>query len=290
MNRIVLTGATGNTGSRVLAGLRAAFPTLPILALTRPGSAASPPPADGVTTCSADLTNVPAVSRLFARGDVLVEIANIRVARTVLPAFEEAGGQRAFCVTTTGVFSTHQEYGTLYKTIEDEMRSSGVEVTILRPSMIYGNERDHNMHKLLRVLDRTPAIPVFGANALMQPVHVDDLADGIVRAVIADAHGEFNLAGPEPLAYQGVLRSAMAALGRRVALVPVPAWLALGAAAVGSVIPGFPVSVEQVRRLQEDKVFDISAAQSALGYSPRPFSEGIRAEVLQLRALGLIRG
>ena len=107
------------------------------------------------------------------------------------------------------------------------MRSSGVEVTILRPSMIYGNERDHNMHKLLRVLDRTPAIPVFGANALMQPVHVDDLADGIVRAVVADAHGEFNLAGPEPLAYQGVLRSAMAALGRRVALAPVPAWLAL---------------------------------------------------------------
>ncbi|HEX2863487.1 MAG TPA: NAD-dependent epimerase/dehydratase family protein, partial [Deinococcales bacterium] len=214
----MLTGATGNTGEKVLAGLRGAFPEVPVLALARPESATSALEARGTEVWKGDLTSASALAGVFRPGDVLVETANLRLARAALPVFERAGGRRAFCVTTTAVFSTFQKFRELYEQVEAEMKSSPVEVTILRPSMIYGNERDHNMHRLLRLLDRAPAIPVFGGSALMQPVHVEDLAAGIVQAVRADARGAFNLAGPTALPYLNVLREAAGALGRRVAM------------------------------------------------------------------------
>jgi hypothetical protein len=44
------------------------------------------------------------------------------------------------------------------------------------------------------------------------------------------------------------------------------------------------IKAEQLERLAEDKAFDISAAAHDLGYAPRPFADGIRAEAA---ALGL---
>jgi hypothetical protein len=43
-----------------------------------------------------------------------------------------------------------------------------------------------------------------------------------------------------------------------------------------------PVSREQVLRLNEDKVFDHSAAKEDFKYSPRTFTEGIAQEVALL--------
>jgi nucleoside-diphosphate-sugar epimerase len=54
-------------------------------------------------------------------------------------------------------------------------------------------------------------------------------------------------------------------------------------------IPGFPVNDEQVMRMQEDKVFDISKAVAELGYSPRSFEEGIGWEIQQMRSAGMVR-
>src|SRR3712207_7109590 len=52
--------------------------------------------------------------------------------------------------------------------------------TILRPSMIYGSERDRNVHRLLRFLDRSPVFPIFGPGTnLWQPVYHEDCARGV---------------------------------------------------------------------------------------------------------------
>jgi hypothetical protein len=44
-----------------------------------------------------------------------------------------------------------------------------------------------------------------------------------------------------------------------------------------------PVRPEQVLRLHESKAVDIGPARSALGFAPRSFEVGIRAEVRMLR-------
>jgi nucleoside-diphosphate-sugar epimerase len=155
--------------------------------------------------------------------------------------------------------------------------------------MIYGNERDANMHKLIRVLRHAPAFPVFGpGTALMQPVFVDDLAEGIVEAVIRGVYGEYNLAGPVPLSYRTLLQTTMEAIGRRIPLINLEHRLAATIARGLQRLPGFPVKHEQVMRLMEDKAFDISAAQRDIAYQPRPFADGIAEEALRLREIGWI--
>jgi nucleoside-diphosphate-sugar epimerase len=288
-NRILMTGATGNTGLFVLRRLLALQPDRPVLALVRASTDTSVLQQLGVPWHVCDLDAPETYLDRVEPGDLLLETANLRHARTMLPALAGVGVTRAFCVTTTGVFSIHHSYSALYREIEDEMRSSPVAVTMLRPSMIYGNERDHNMHKLLRFIARIPVYPVFGnGRAQMQPVHVEDLAEGIVQAVILDAHGEFNLAGPHALPYKQVIDEAFRAVGRRGVMMFVPVGPIALLAGLLERVPRFPLKREQVIRLQEDKAFDIDSSRQQLQYAPRPFAVGIAQEAEQLRKLGVI--
>ena len=283
MNRLVVTGATGNTGLHVVKQLKDKFPNLPILALVRQSSDTFALRKLNVDVLECNLedisTYVPSLNSL----DIIVEMANLRFFKALKTAMHTAGIKRAFCVTTTAVFSSFHSYSALYREIESEMEQSSIEITILRPSMIYGNERDHNMHKLLRFLKKAPIFPIFGDGmSLVQPVYVDDLAAGLVAAIANDAIGEFNLAGPEPITYKTLLTTSSVALGKKTVFLHLPHMLVADLIAVAEKIPRFPIKREQVMRLQENKTFDISSSVEVLNYAPRAFSVGIRQEVLRL--------
>jgi nucleoside-diphosphate-sugar epimerase len=162
MNRFIITGATGNTGFLVLERIKKQLPNIPILALVRSSSDTSALKRLAVPFHECNLEHPATYQSQLHTDDVLIETANLRLFRWLEPVLKSARIKRAFCVTTTAVFSKHHSYSSLYREIESNMKQSSVKVTILRPSMIYGNERDHNMHKLLRVLHRTPIFPVFG--------------------------------------------------------------------------------------------------------------------------------
>jgi hypothetical protein len=49
-----------------------------------------------------------------------------------------------------------------------------------------------------------------------------------------------------------------------------------------------PIKSEQVLRLREDKAYPFEKARRELGYTPRPFREGIALEVTRLRELGMV--
>lgn len=288
-DRFLMTGATGNTGLATLRRLRALEPEREVLALVRASTDTTALAGLGVSWHVCDLGVPDSYLGVVCPGDVLLETANLRHARAMLPALAGAGVTRAFCVTTTAVFSKHHSYSALYREIEEELRRSSLEVTLLRPSMIYGNERDHNMHKLLRFIARVPIYPVFGTGrALMQPVHVEDLAEGIAQAVVRDVRGEFNLAGPQALPYREIVDEAFRAVGRRGVVLFVPVGPVAALVGVLERVPRFPIGQEQVVRLQEDKAFDIRASRRELGYAPRPFAVGIAQEAARLREVGLL--
>lgn len=289
MNRLVVTGATGNTGLHVVRQLKDRFPNLSILALVRSSSDTTEIQKLGIDVLECSLEDISTYVTYLNSSDVVIEMANLRFFRVLETAMNIVGIQRAFCVTTTAVFSSFHSYSALYRDIESKMRQSQTKITILRPSMIYGNERDHNMHKLLYALKKAPIFPIFGDGmSLMQPVHVEDLATGIVMAITGNAIGEFNLAGPEPITYKNLLSTASLALNKRVIFLHLPHMLVAKVVAFAEKIPRFPIKHEQVMRLQENKAFDISDSTEILNYSPRTFSSGIRQEVLRLLDLKML--
>jgi nucleoside-diphosphate-sugar epimerase len=152
--------------------------------------------------------------------------------------------------------------------------------------MIYGTPADRNMWRLLKLLRRSPVVPISGADSLQQPVHVDDLAGAVVASLESRAavHATYDIAGPEPLTFRQVIVQAGTAIGHRPRLVPIPLTPVITALRLYERLAPFPLlSTEQLERLLEDKVFDIDPARRDLGYTPRPFGEGIQAEAAMKR-------
>lgn len=277
---IIITGATGNTGSRVARRLVESQPGERVVALVRPESDTRVIETLGIRVHRCDLQAPETYLPVVEAGAVFVETANLRFARAMAPPLVDAGVARAYCVTTTAVYSRFHSYASMYRDIERELTALPVPVTLLRPSMIYGNVQDHNMHKLIDVMRRSPLFPVFGPGvALMQPVFVDDLAAGIAGAVERGAVGTYDLAGPEPLSYNDVLMTVAEILGRKIRLIHINHNIAAAVVGMLQHVPGFPVTHEQVMRLLEDKAFDISASRTALGFAPRSFRDGITLEI-----------
>jgi len=281
----LVTGATGFLGGHVVPLLLALGWS--VTALARSEAAAGAATSLGAEVVRGDLGDAGAIDRAFAgcRGAVLVNLASLGFghADTIVEAAERTGLHRAIFVSTTGIFTSLNAPSKRVR-LEAErcIRDSALDWTIVRPTMIYGSPRDRNMWRLLQLLRRTPIVPLpGGGRRLQQPVHVDDLAHGIVAAIGApSAIGQaYDLAGPEPLSFRVVVQQAARGLGRRAVVVPVPAAPLLGGLRwVEAKGRRAPIKAEQIERLLEDKAFDIEPARRDLGYAPRSFAAGIAAE------------
>ena len=224
--------------------------------------------------------------------EALVHVAGIQYAPQAISASRRAGVGRLLVVGSTSVHSAYEFRSGMRKEMEALVRGSGLDWTIVRPSMIYGSERDKNMHKLLRFLDRSPVFPMFGSGEnLWQPVYYEDLAHGTLAALEMGPGESYDLPGAEPLTYAKMVETAARALGRRARVLKMPLEpVRLGLRAAEAVRLPLPVKSEQVLRLREDKAYPIEEARRILGYAPRGFEEGIGLEAERLREIGMVRG
>ena len=225
--------------------------------------------------------------------DALLHVAGIEYAPPVVRAAGRAGVERILVVGSTSAHSAYTIRSGPKLKMEELVRGSGLAWTILRPSMIYGSERDRNVHRLLRFLDRAPVFPVFGPGTnLWQPVYHEDCARGVLEALLrpASVRRRYDLPGAEPLTYLDLVKTAAAALGRspRIVRLPVEPVRRALTAAERLRLP-LPIDSGQVTRLREDKAYPYEQARRDLDYSPRPFREGVALEVARLRRLGMVR-
>ncbi|HUQ63774.1 MAG TPA: heparinase II/III family protein [Acidimicrobiales bacterium] len=288
---ILVTGGSGFLGGRVLPLLVSRGHT--VVALARSHSAADKVARAGATPVAGDLDDEESVDDAFAASsaDALVNLASLGFghASIVVAAAQDAGIERAIFLSTTAVFTTLDARSKAVRTAaEATIRASGLRWTILRPTMIYGRPDDRNMARLLQLLRRVPVVPLpGGGRRQQQPVHVDDLAVAVVAALDhPQSEGKlYDIAGPEPLDLRQIVSAAAEAVDRPVLKMSVPMGVALGATRAYERLSERPrIKAEQLERLAEDKVFDISDATRDLDYRPRPFVDGIRAEAGMLGA------
>jgi uncharacterized protein YbjT (DUF2867 family) len=280
--KVLLTGATGLLGGALLELLLAGGHA--VRCLVREGS----PRASRLDPRRAEL----------ARGDAGDAHALWRALSGVdalppEPAARRTGVGRLVVVSSTSAHSAYASRSGPKLRMEELVRASELDYTIVRPSMIYGSELDKNMHRLLRFLDRSPLFPMFGSGEnLWQPVYHEDCARGVYEALVRPAAvgRSYDLPGAEPLTYLELVRTAAGALGRKPRIVRVPLEPARRALAAAEALRlPLPVRSEQVLRLREDKAYPYDNARRELGYAPRPFGEGIALEVARLRELGVVR-
>jgi uncharacterized protein YbjT (DUF2867 family) len=290
--RILVTGGTGLLGGALLEVLLAEGHE--VRCLVREGSSrASRLDPLRVELVHGDARDAQALSRALSGMDALLHVAGIEHARPVLEAARRAKVGRLVVVSSTSAHSAYEFRSGLYLRMEELVRESGLDYTIVRPTMIYGSELDKNMHRLLRFLDRSPVFPMFGSGEnLWQPVYHEDCARGVYEALARPAAvgRSYDLPGAEPLTYLELVRTAAYSLGRKPRIVRLPMEPVRHALAAAERLRlPLPVGSEQVLRLREDKAYPYDKAKRELGYAPRTFREGIALEVARLRELGMVR-
>ncbi|MEJ5255116.1 MAG: NAD-dependent epimerase/dehydratase family protein [Acidimicrobiales bacterium] len=287
--QIFVTGGSGFLGRRVV-------PLLvghghDVWALARSDEAARTVTAMGAIPVHGDLDDPASLDDAFSctPADALVNLASLGFghAPAIVAAAEEHGLRRALFVSTTSIFTRLPARSRQVRVAAEQVvQASALDWTIVRPTMIYGGPDDRNMARLLRLVRRTPLVPVpGGGDALQQPVHADDLASAIVTALVSPVTigRVYNLAGPEPLTLRRVIEEAAAAVGHRVRVVAVPLAPAITVVRLYERLATRPrLRAEQLERLEEDKAFDITAARRDLGFDPRPFAIGIAQEAALL--------
>ena len=289
--RLLVVGGSGFLGGYVLR--EAARRGHQTLALARSPQAARAVAAHGARPLGGDLDDARHLDEAFAaaRCEALLCLASLGHGHgpSIVAAAEDAGVPRAVFVSTTAVTTTlHPPTRQVRLAAEEQIRSCGLDWTILRPTMIYGAAGDRNLSRLLPLLRRAAALPVPATGGcLHQPVHVGDVADAVLAAVQRPAAigSLYNVAGPEPLPFAELLRTCARAVGSRTRLVPVPLAPLVTLARGYERLSRHPrIRAEQLLRLAEDKAFPIDAAIRDLDYAPRPFTTGIGDEA---RLLGL---
>ncbi|MBU0906398.1 MAG: NAD-dependent epimerase/dehydratase [Firmicutes bacterium] len=292
---ILITGFTGNTGSIVLKRLLKTTKPEDIIGFSRKKLKNN---NFSIKNFVGDLNDFKSLDELFRKFPIksIIHIANIKYSPVLLQKANEFHIKKVVLIHTTGVYSKYRSYSTLYREIESEILNNSYPNTnylILRPTMIYGNHRDHNMHKLIKFINKSPVFPVFGdGSSLMQPVHVEDLADAIIAAHQSEEliNEDFDLSGGSVVTYKEVITIIKNGLEKKTKLLYIPIKYAiLGAKILGKVMAKPIISVEQVERLQEDKAYSNIKAMDLLGYKPRNFNEGIIQEIKILKTKGIIK-
>ena len=284
-NKIVLvTGANGFTGRFVCLELKKRG--IPFIALLRDINQSEWMNSNDITYRVADLNNSSSLLEAMKGINVLLNIASIGfgAAQSILEACKKSGIKRVIFISTTAIFTKlNVKSKSIRLKAEDDIMKSDLVWTILRPTMIFGTPNDRNIIKLIKYLDKFPFIPVFGSgNFLQQPVFVKDLAWSIVE-VINNKNTfkkNFNISGSTPITYTYLIRQVCLGLNISRKIIKLPLFIIVVCLKFLEYFKiKFPIKLEQIYRLNENKNFSHLKAKKAFNYNPTNFLEALNYEI-----------
>ena len=237
-----------------------------------------------------DIKDSDFVENITKNIDVILHIAGIQMSELMFHKAIENNINWIISIHTTGRYSKFKSASAEYIDIEDKLLKlrDKINITILRPTMIYGSSRDRNMNKLIKFIDRFPIYPIFGnGNNLMQPVNAKDLAiayQQVIENSEITINENYNLSGKYPIKYKNLISTVSQHLNKRIVLVKLPIILSRFIVNIcRKFVSTFPLNEEQVLRMKEDKDFTHLKATKDFGYNPMSFEEGIVEEIKEYK-------
>ena len=155
---------------------------------------------------------------------------------------------------------------------EAMLREAFPGATILRPSLVFGAE-DALFNRFAAMARMLPIMPVICGDTRFQPVFVGDVADAVMAALTRqDAVGAaYELGGPRVWQFRELLAYILQETGRARPMVDVPLGLARLQARFMELVPGKPLTRDQLLMLQQDNVVGADMpGLTDLGIVPTP--------------------
>lgn len=287
ISNIVVTGGTGFVGRSVCeklversggAGGRIVVPTRRI-AHARPIQT-----LPTVQPVEADLFDDAQLARVLEGADALVHLVavlhgseerfrhvHVELPQRLAAACARAGVRRVVHVSAIGVdANAPSRYLRSKAAGETVWRSAGLDVTVLRPSVIFGrHDRLLNLFAQLQAV--APFIPLAGADSRYQPVWVEDVASAVVRCLDdpTTAGQVIECAGPDRCTLRQIVEAAGRWAGHPRPVFALPGALARLQALLMEMLPGEPL-------MSRDNLDSMRVASVAGGQLPGLERLGIR--------------
>jgi uncharacterized protein YbjT (DUF2867 family) len=248
---------------------------------------------EGLRDCQAAIHLVGIIMEKPAKGLTFQRI-HVAGTRAVVDAAMRNSVPRYIHMSALGTRpNAASEYHRTKWAAEEYVRSSTLNWTIFRPSLVHGPGGFMTMEAKWARKAAPPfiAMPYFGRGllglggaGLLQPVYVGDVARAFADAItLPQTIGKtYDLAGPELFTWPEFHATASQELvGKRRLTAPLPAWFAklLASAGLG---PLLDFSRDQVIMSQEDNTGDIQPLDADFGWKPRPFRAALQEYAAQL--------
>lgn len=237
-----------------------------------------------------DLNNKEDIRKACKDVNTILEIYNIRFSLNVLDSAIKENVKRIIFVHTTGIYSKYKMASGEYKVIEKEViekaKKEKIDITILRPTMIYGDTCDHNISKFIKMMDKMRLYPMIaGGKAKIQPVNARDLGKAYYDVLMSPEktkNEDYNLSGATEIEIKEMLKMICRKLNKKTIFIHIPMWMSISAAYILKIFSFGKVNiVEKVLRMNESRVFDHKKATKDFEYSPMEFEKGLEIEINQ---------
>ena len=292
--RVLLTGATGFIGSRLLQALVDCGHDVVCAVRNPPGRIASEhvsyvridfvrdvQPADWVPRLHGIDVVINAVGILQERGEQTFDVVHTRAPRALFLACAQAGVKRVIQISALGADErATSRYHLTKKAADDALAQLDLRWVIVQPSLVYGTEG--TSAQLFTMLASLPVVPVLGAGEqLVQPVYIDDLVAAVLTLLEPDSPARVRvpIVGSQALPFATflhLLRAQMQLAPTATLRAPMP--LVRLAARVGSAIPGLMLDRETLSMLEQGNTGSAAAMAALIGRMPRPMTSFIPDE------------
>jgi uncharacterized protein YbjT (DUF2867 family) len=153
--------------------------------------------------------------------------------------------------------------------VEYALAQSGVPYSIVRPTWIFGGERDVLANNIAWILRRLPAFALPGDGAYpVQPVHVSDLARICTGAGNATGDVVIDAAGPETMPFRDLVALVRAAVDTSSPIVHIPPpVMAIAARALGLLVGDVVLTADEIRGLMAGLLISHEPPRGRIAFS-----------------------
>jgi NADH dehydrogenase len=285
------TGGTGFVGPHIVQRLVDDGHTVRVLEHTA-GSSTALPNQEAV---QGEMTDAKSLRRAAEGQEVVVHLVALLAAsadefrrvmeegtRDLIAAAREAGVRRFVLMSALGTTEETKDLVPYYHAkwqMEQDLKSSGLEHVIFRPSFVFGRGGGA-LEQFRRIAKLSPVTPIVGPGTQrIQPIWVDDVAAYFAAGVVKPeaANRTFELGGPDIVTWNEFWSRLKQAQGARRPSVHIPFGLMRVQAAVLEKLPKPPVTRDQLTMLAAgDNVVTSSDAVDTFGLPLVPLDEQLR--------------
>jgi len=238
-------------------------------------------PRSLANSCRGVNTVVHLVAVIREKGRETFRQINYQGTVNILKASENSGVRRFIYLSALGATDNPGfKYARSKWEAEEAVRSSEIDWTIIRPSLIYGKGFGF-FNRLIQALRMSPPFiaPVPGTGStLFQPIAVEDVISCILRAIEDDGfvRGVYEVGGPNHVSYTEMVDTLLGVLGQRRVKVPVPLGLMkLVAPLMAVFFRDPPVTPVELKQLDLNNVTDKDSVLKNFGFKPRDLKRGL---------------